>query len=122
MKKSDLATIILIAGFSTIVAFLLANVLLGDPNEESVKVQYLDVISSNIAQPDRELFNAEAVNPTVEVHVGQCNNNETWDGEARQCINNETGSTTSTEEETEAESEEETETEEEEPNEPTPEE
>jgi len=87
MKKSDLATIVLIAGFSTIIAFVLANAILGDPSEESVTVEYMDVISSDIAQPDRELFNAWAINPTVEIYVGQCRENETWDG--TQCVSGE---------------------------------
>jgi len=98
MKKSDLATIVLIAGFSTIIAFVLANAILGDPSEESVTVEYLDVISSDIAQPNRELFNAWAINPTVEIYVGQCQENETWDG--TQCVSNES-ETPSTEEEDE---------------------
>jgi len=86
MKKSDLATIVLIAGFTTILAFVLANAILGDPSEESVTVEYMDVISSDIDQPDQELFNAWAINPTVEIYVGQCRDGEIWDSESKQCI------------------------------------
>lgn len=86
MKKSDLATIVLIAGFTTIVAFVLANVFLGDPNEESVSVKYLDVVSSELDQPDQELFNAQAVNPTVEIVVGSCSEGEQWDAGAGTCV------------------------------------
>ena len=88
MKKSDLATIVLIAGFSTIVAFICANILLGDPNEADVTLKYLDIISSELEQPDPELFNVWAVNPTVEVYVGQCRSYETWDSETKECVNN----------------------------------
>lgn len=88
MKKSDIATVILIAGFSSIVAFVLANVFLGDPNDESVMVEYLPVISSDLSQPDPELFNSTAINPTVEVYIGQCKEGETWDSDAGSCVSN----------------------------------
>lgn len=99
MKKSDIATIILIAGFSAIVAFVLSNVLLGDVSEESVRIQYLDVISGDIAEPDEELFNAHAINPTVEVYVGQCTEAQIWDSQSNICIDKPDDSEDSNEEE-----------------------
>ena len=107
MKRSDFATIALIAGFSAIVAFALANIFLGDPNNESVTVQYMDLITGDLAQPDPELFNPFAINPTVEIYVGQCRENETWDDVAGSCVSNEP----STPEEDDEDEEEETDTE-----------
>ena len=75
MKKTDFALVVLIAGFATILAFVLTNVFLGDPNEEKVTVQYMDVISSGIDKPSAELFNALAINPTVETYVGDPSQN-----------------------------------------------
>ena len=88
MKKSDIAAIVLIAGFATIVAFVLANIFLGDPSEDKVIVQYMGVIASDVAQPSDELFNDLAINPTVETYVGQCGNDETWDDAEGRCVNN----------------------------------
>lgn len=86
MKKTDIAAVILISVISTLIAYFVGNAVLGDPNEEHVTVTYMDVISDSVAQPDPEVFNPEAVNPTVEVFVGKCNNGEIWDVEAQVCI------------------------------------
>jgi len=86
MKRNDLATVVLIAGVATLAAFLLANSIFGDPNEESVTLKYMDVISSEIDQPDNELFNDLAINPTVETFVGKCRPNQTWDEETSTCV------------------------------------
>lgn len=88
MKKSDIAVVVLIAGIATILAFVLGNVFMGDPNEEKVTVQYMEVIASDIAQPDEELFNDLAINPTVETYVGQCGSDETWDDVVNRCVSN----------------------------------
>lgn len=98
MKKSDIAAVVLIAGVATVLAFILANVFLGDPSDEKVQVEYMDVISSEIAQPDEELFNAQAINPTVETYVGKCKDGETWDGTAGACVSNNPDGSTENEE------------------------
>ena len=86
MKNTDIAAIIMIALASTALAYFLGNVFFGDPNDESVTVSYMDPIESTIAQPDPEVFNAEAINPTVEVFVGNCKDGEVWDPETGSCV------------------------------------
>lgn len=71
MKKTDIATIILIATLSTLFAYFIGNSLFGDPNEESVTVEYMDPISTEVNEPDPEVFNPMAINPTVEVIIGE---------------------------------------------------
>ena len=86
MKGSNVATVIMVAVASTVVAALMVNALLGDPNDEKVIVSYMDVVSSDVAEPDEEVFNINAVNPTVEVYVGNCNANERWDDDEQRCV------------------------------------
>ena len=73
MKKSDIAMIILIASVSILVAYFVAKGLLGDVKSQSVKVKVADPISSEVEQPDPKTFNTNAVNPTVEVIIGDGN-------------------------------------------------
>lgn len=73
MKKSDIAMIILIASVSILVAYFVAKGLLGDVKSQSVKVKVADSISSEVEQPDPKTFNTNAVNPTVEVIIGDGN-------------------------------------------------
>lgn len=70
MKKSDIAMIILIASVSVLVAYFTSSALVGDVSEESVQVKTAEEISTDVVDPDPEIFNKDAINPTVEVIVG----------------------------------------------------
>jgi hypothetical protein len=63
--------VILIAAISALVAYFAANAVLKDPSEESVTIEYIDPISAVIVDPDPEVFNPVAINPTVEVKIGR---------------------------------------------------
>ncbi len=70
MKKSDIAMIILIASISILVAYFAAKALIGDVQKESVKVKTTEKISTTVEEPDKTVFNTNAINPTVEVIIG----------------------------------------------------
>lgn len=70
MKKSDIAMIILIASVSVLIAYFVAKGVVGDVQNQSVKVKIAEPISAEIEKPDPKIFNANAVNPTVEVIIG----------------------------------------------------
>ena len=72
MKLSDYITVGFIAVFVTVIAYFLLNSILGDPREKTVRFEYLSGVSSTLVTPDDEIFNAAAVNPTVEVYIGSC--------------------------------------------------
>lgn len=72
MKQSDIFSIILIATIGTLAAFFIVNSVMGDPNEKSVTFNTIDAASSSVVTPDPEVFNKEAINPTIEVYVGEC--------------------------------------------------
>lgn len=75
MKKTDLAMIILIASISVLVAYFVAKAILGDVNNETVQVKTTVPITSEVSEPDPTVFNKKAINPTVEVFVGDSDNN-----------------------------------------------
>ncbi len=62
--------IILIASISIMVAYLGAKAIIGDVNNESVKVKTADPITATVTEPDQKVFNDKAINPTVEVFIG----------------------------------------------------
>ena len=71
MKQSDIFTLILIAGIGTLAAFFLCNAIMGDPNLATAEFKAsTNEISSELVAPDPEIFNGSAINPTVEVYVG----------------------------------------------------
>ncbi len=70
MKKSDIAMFVLIASISILVAYFVAKGVLGDVQNQSVKVKTTEPISANVEEPDKTIFNTSAINPTVEVIIG----------------------------------------------------
>ncbi len=70
MKRTDVAALIFIASLSVLVAYFIANTVIGQPTSESVKVKTMAPISADIEQPDPSIFNKDAINPTVEVVIG----------------------------------------------------
>lgn len=85
MKKTDIALVILIAAISVIGAYWLGNLFLADPAESVVVVPYIEEVSATVTQPDEETFNAQALNPTVEVYVGDCSGTQVWDEGTKSC-------------------------------------
>ena len=72
MKKSDTAMIVLIASLGVVVAYFVASSIpcLRVPSS-GVEVQTIAKISPDIEQPDKAVFNRDAINPTVEAIVGK---------------------------------------------------
>lgn len=71
MKRSDIAMIILIASMSMLVAYFVAKSVLGDANNEAVTVKTADPITKDVNEPDPSIFREDAINPTVEVFIGE---------------------------------------------------
>lgn len=73
MKRSDIYSLILVAGIGTLAAFFACNAILGDPSEAKVEFKSVsNVFSNELANPEKEVFNSTALNPTIEVYVGDC--------------------------------------------------
>ena len=72
MKQSDIIATILIATIGVIGSTFAINALLGDPSEKTVSFKTIEVIDADLEEPDPNVFNSDAINPTVEVIIGQC--------------------------------------------------
>lgn len=70
MKKTDIAMIILIASLSVLVAYFIAKAIVGDVGDQRETVQTVEAITTEVVEPDPDVFNEEAINPTVEVFIG----------------------------------------------------
>lgn len=76
MKKSDIAMIILIASISILVAYFAAKAIIGDVGSQTAKVKTTEEITTDITEPNPTVFNSNAINPTVEVIIGNNNQNQ----------------------------------------------
>lgn len=98
--KTDLASAVVAAILGFGIAFFATNFFI--PAIEDVSFSNLDTsVSSELTEPNEEVFNYKALNPTVEVYVGQC---QTFNANG-ECIDDVVN--TQTEEETNEESSEE---------------
>lgn len=71
MKKTDIAMIVLIAGLSVLVSYLILNTLIqGGFTEQSYDVQTTQAITKEFEKPSSEIFNKEAINPTATTKIG----------------------------------------------------
>ncbi len=71
MKKTDIAMIVLIAGLAVLTAFLVAgNIPFLQVSEKGVQVDTIESISDKVEPPDQNVFNSNAINPTVETFIG----------------------------------------------------
>ena len=72
MKKTDIAMIVLIAGFSVLVSYLVINSLAqGGFSEQTYEVKETSPISNEYVKPSSDIFNSDAINPTVQINIGQ---------------------------------------------------
>ena len=62
--------IILIASLSVMVSYFVAKALIGDTSNQSTIVKTTEEITTSIDKPDPSVFNSKAVNPTVQVIIG----------------------------------------------------
>jgi len=74
MKQKDLALIIGVAGFSVVIAFVLANILIGSPDNRQTKVKTYQKLSSQFSEADKRYFNDQSINPTQTVQIGDNSN------------------------------------------------
>lgn len=76
MKQKDVALILIIAGISTVIAIVLASVLISPPKNRQTKVQVVDKVTNDFPPIDERYINTSSSNPTRTVRIGGNNNPE----------------------------------------------
>lgn len=72
MRRSDIFTVTFVASVGVLLTFIACSFLLGDPDTRYLKHKTIGKITADLTSPDSEVFNVDAINPTVEVYVGSC--------------------------------------------------
>lgn len=76
MKQNDIVLVIVVVFISGVSSFLLSNLLFGSPEENRVKVEVVEPISSSFSEVDTRYFNDKSINPTQLIQIGQGNNQQ----------------------------------------------
>jgi len=80
MKKNDIALIILIVSISLVVTYFGLKAILGEPKNDATKAEVVEPISAQIVQPSSTIFNKDAINPTVNIQIGNSANQQPFGG------------------------------------------
>ncbi len=80
MKQKDLPLIIIVVVVSAIFSFVVSNILFASPKDRKTKVEVVSPITSDFNQPDQKYFNAQSVNPTQLIQIGDSNNQQPFNG------------------------------------------
>ena len=73
MKKTELASIVIIAAISIGIAYFVANSIFGGAKNDAVTVKTIDPISSTVDPVDTSIFNSQAINPTAAANIANTN-------------------------------------------------
>ncbi|MBR3132219.1 hypothetical protein IKG33_02320 [Candidatus Saccharibacteria bacterium] len=85
--KTDLASAIGAAIAGILLAYFITNLFI--PKIEDVTYKTVEgTITTELTDPNVEVFNYKALNPTVEVYVGDCEN---YDNDAGVCLDDVSG-------------------------------
>lgn len=74
MKQKDIALIIMVVAISGIVSLVLGRLLFNTPKSHQTQAEYVDAISTEFPTPSTKYFNANAIDLTQEVHIGDSTN------------------------------------------------
>ena len=80
MKKNDIALIVLIVSISLVGTYFIAKAIIGEPKNSAVSAEVVEPISADIVQPSNKIFNKDAINPTVNIQIGNSANQQPFSG------------------------------------------
>lgn len=80
MKQKDIALIIIIAFVSAIASFFISRAIFSSPSDRDTKVEKVENISAEFTTPPSKYFNAQSVNPTLLIQIGNSTNSNPFTG------------------------------------------
>lgn len=76
MKKNDIALIVLIVSISLVISYFIVKGILGNPKNDQTTAEVVEPITPNLVQPSNQIFNRDAINPTVVIQIGNPSNQQ----------------------------------------------
>ena len=75
IKQTDIAMLVLITAISLVAAYLIGGALINSPESRSTPVEIAIPINTDFPEPDTRIFNANSINPTEKIEIGDSNTN-----------------------------------------------
>lgn len=71
MKQKDVALILMVMFISAIISFFVSGMIIAPAKDRQQKVEVVEPISADFRSPDSKFFNADAINPTQLIQLGE---------------------------------------------------
>lgn len=81
IKQTDIAMLVLVTALSLVIAYLLGGAIINSPESRSTPVEIAIPISAEFPEVDTRIFNADAINPTELIKIGDSNTDNPFQGE-----------------------------------------
>jgi hypothetical protein len=81
MKQKDILLVVVIAVVAGIFSLVVANFFFGGEKAYTLKAPTVEPISAEFVLPNEEVFNAQALNPTKNITIGDSTNNQPFNGQ-----------------------------------------
>ncbi|MBL8160036.1 hypothetical protein JNJ66_06295 [Candidatus Saccharibacteria bacterium] len=76
MKKNDIALIILVVSISLVTSYFLLGAIMGKPSTQKLTAEVVEPISPSLETPSPKIFNDQAIDPTVQINIGDAANTQ----------------------------------------------
>jgi hypothetical protein len=83
MKQKDLALVLVMIFVGAAVAFAISRWIFASPQNRGQTAEVVDVIGPEFSLPSSRYFNAESVNPTQLIEIGDSNNPNPFNASAQ---------------------------------------
>lgn len=74
MKQKDILLIIVVVIVSGGLSLMVSNFLFKTPKVQETKVEVVQPITADFAQPDKRYFNTQSIDPTKNISIGENQN------------------------------------------------
>lgn len=74
MKQKDIVVIVAVAFFAAVVSLLLTQTIFVSKKSRELTAETVRPINSQFNEPDKSVFNSEAINPTQLIQIGDNTN------------------------------------------------
>lgn len=81
MKQKDILVIVAVAIVSLILSAVVSNAVLSRPEKTQKPVYVVDTISDDFSTVDQRYFNADSINPTKLIRIGDSANPDPFSGQ-----------------------------------------
>lgn len=74
MQRKDILTLVVIGVVAGIISLAVSKVFFASSKSRNLTAETVQPISSDFQEPDKEVFNSQAIDPTQLIKIGDTNN------------------------------------------------